>query len=162
LFTAFGFNINNLVETYGSQFLCIEALPGQDVKDSQDHKGADLEEITSLVAAFADKYHQKVESWRHHLEGMRAEGRRIVVWGGGSKGVTFLNVLETQDQIRYVVDLNPRKQGMYVAGTGQQIVPPEFLKEYCPDVIIVMNPMYTHEIQHMIHNMALEATLREV
>jgi len=27
---------------------------------------------------------------------------------------------------------------MYIAGTGQQIVPPEFLRNYQPDVVIVM------------------------
>jgi len=76
------------------------------------------------------------------LEQIKGKGQRAVVWGAGSKGVTFLNVLNIQDQIEYVVDINLRKQGMYIAGTGQQIVPPEFLRNYQPDVVIVMNLIY--------------------
>ena len=51
------------------------------------------------------------------------------------------------------MDINPRKQGMYVAGTGQQIVPPEFLKYYQPDVVIVMNPIYESEIRQIIEGL---------
>jgi hypothetical protein len=29
-----------------------------------------------------------------------------------------------------VVDLNSRKQGKFIAGTGQQVIVPDFLKEY--------------------------------
>jgi hypothetical protein len=76
-------------------------------------------------------------------------GQRTVVWGGGSKGVTFLNTLKIQDQIEYVVDINPRKQGMYIAGTGQRIVSPEFLQDYQPDALIVVNPIYQGEVQQL-------------
>jgi hypothetical protein len=33
-----------------------------------------------------------------------------------------------------------------MAGTGQQIVAPEFLQEYRPDLVIAMNPVYLEEI----------------
>jgi hypothetical protein len=62
----------------------------------------------------------------------------------------FLNMVPTRDSIRYVVDINPRKQGMYVAGSGQQIVPPAFLQHYQPDLIIMMNPIYTEEIRQQL------------
>ena len=88
---------------------------------------------------------------------MAQAGQRVVVWGGGAKGVTFLNTLKTQDQIEYVVDINPRKQGRYVPGTGQQIVPPEFLRDYQPDVVIVMNPIYKSEIEQIIKGLGLTA-----
>ena len=75
------------------------------------------------------------------------------MWGAGAKGVTFLNVLAIQPEfIPYVVDINPRKQGMYVPGTGQQIVHPERLRAYAPDVIFVMNPNYREEISEMVRN----------
>ncbi len=66
-----------------------------------------------------------------------------------------MNALETQDQIRYVVDINPRKQGMYLAGTGQQVVPPEFLRDDQPDVVIVMNPIYEDEIRQLTEDLGL-------
>jgi len=78
-----------------------------------------------------------------------------VIWGAGAKGVTFLNTLNLRDQIEYAVDVNPRKHGMFIAGTGQQIVPPEVLRDYQPDVVIVMNPLYEHEIQQIAKNLGI-------
>ena len=53
------------------------------------------------------------------------------------------------------MDINPRKQGMCLAGTGQQIVPPEFLREVRPDVIVVMNPIYEDEIREIAQRLGL-------
>jgi hypothetical protein len=47
-----------------------------------------------------------------------------------------------------------------MAGTGQQIVAPEFLQEYRPDVVIVMNPIYCDEIQHTLNHMGIRVELR--
>jgi len=72
-----------------------------------------------------------------------------VVWGAGAKGITFLNVLRSQS-IEFIVDVNPLKSSKYIPGTGQQIMPPEFMKEYRPDVVIGVNPNYHEEIiRHM-------------
>ena len=68
------------------------------------------------------------------------------MWGAGSKGVTFLNMIDSRYQIEYVIDINPRKHGKYIPGTGQKIVSPEFLREYIPDIVIVMNLIYENEI----------------
>jgi hypothetical protein len=81
--------------------------------------------------------------------------RRTVVWGAGSKGVTFLNILPNSHQISYVVDINPRKHGMFVAGSGQKIVPPSFLVEYRPDVVVVMNAIYIDEIRRTMEDLGL-------
>jgi hypothetical protein len=68
-----------------------------------------------------------------------------------SKGVTFLNTFKEQDIIEFVVDINPRKWGVHVAGTGQEIVPPDFLRTYHPEVVIIMNANYKDEIrQHLV------------
>jgi FlaA1/EpsC-like NDP-sugar epimerase len=139
-----------LDETYEGQFLSIEASPGGKMADSAPGPWDNREEVARYSAAFADRYRSKVRGWRHDLERIARAGQRAVVWGAGSKGVTFLNALETQGRIAYAVDINPRKQGMYVAGTGQRIVAPEFLRDYRPDVVIVMNPIYEHEIREIV------------
>lgn len=43
----------------------------------------------------------------------------------------------TLDNIEFVVDKNPSKSHTYIAGMGQEIVPPQFLQSYWPDVVIV-------------------------
>jgi hypothetical protein len=111
--------------------------------------------MVSHAAAFAERYRAKVESWRRDLERIRYEGGKTVVWGGGSKGVTFLNTLDIRDGIDYVVDINPYKHGKYLPGTGQKIVPPEFLIEYRPSAVIVMNPVYLDEVREMIGALGL-------
>jgi len=70
----------------------------------------------------------------------------VAVWGMGSKGVTFLNTVPGAASIETVVDINPRKQGHHVAGTGQRILTPEQLAELGADVVIAMNPLYREEI----------------
>ena len=67
--------------------------------------------------------------------------------GGGSKAVGFLAALEVSDEVACVVDVNPAKHGMFMPGTGHEIVPPERLVELQPDLVVVMNPAYADEIR---------------
>lgn len=69
------------------------------------------------ITSFAANYQRKIETFRHKLEQTERKRQRAVVWGTGSKGVTFLNVFKNS-QVEYAIDINPHKQGMYVAGTG--------------------------------------------
>ena len=80
------------------------------------------------------------------------------MWGAGAKATTFLNLLRPV-AVDYVVDVNPRKHGKYVIGTGQRIVPPEFLREYLADEIICMNPNYLDEIACQARALGLRANL---
>jgi len=97
--------------------------------------------------------------WHQKLSRLDQLGRRVVVWGAGTKGVMFLNTVKASEQVRYIVDINPRKQAMYIAGTGQQIVPPEFLQSYRPDVVLVMNPIYQDEIRACMTALGLSSKL---
>jgi hypothetical protein len=108
--------------------------------------------------AFADNYRRKVEGWRKLFGANRGE-KKMVVWGGGSKGVMFLNTLRAENGVSYMVDINPRKQGMFVAGTGQEIVSPDFLRSYRPDTVIIMNPIYSEEIGGQLERLGVRADI---
>ena len=114
------------------------------------------------VKNFIKKSNQEFEKWRNELHDMLNRKEKVVVWGAGSKGATFLNINLRQNNIRYIVDVNPRKHGMYLSGSGQKIVPPEFLKDYQPDTIIIMNPIYVEEIKQMIRPLNLSSEIRPV
>jgi SAM-dependent methyltransferase len=159
LFQETGFTVLRLEEAYGGQFLCLEAVPVRSLPQPSGDRPDAIEAMEWLVAAFADEHNNKVRAWRKHLARLRENGKRIVVWGAGSKGVTFLNVMNLHNQIEYVVDVNPRKQGLFVPGTGQRIVEPEALESYRPDTVIVMNPLYSEEIQRMATSMNIAAEL---
>ena len=154
-FSNFGFQVGDLKEAFEGQFLCLEALPAPGKLASSDGHKDEVEALSRDIAAFSDQFDSLVEIWKQKLEKIAQAGQRAVVWGAGSKGVIFLNILKCEDLIEYVVDLNPRKQGMYVAGTGQKIVPPEFLRDYQPDIVIVMNPIYENEIRQLTKDLDL-------
>lgn len=157
VFTTSGFRVNSVTETYEGQFLCIEASPKTNhcrpKKLYPDH----ILKVAGHVAVFAKRYQEKLEMWRRELQRITQARQRAVVWGAGSKGVTFLNALSVKNHIDFVVDLSPHKHNMYVPGTGQRIMPPEFLKVYQPDIVIVMNPIYLEEIQTLMKQMNLSS-----
>jgi hypothetical protein len=51
---------------------------------------------------------------------------------------------------------------MYVAGTGQEIVSPEFLRDYQPDAVILMNPIYREEVQRTLDKIGVQADILPV
>lgn len=151
LFREAGFTPLSVAEAFGGQYICIEARPsvgGQNFKLAPQK--ASVAEVAQHVRGFADNYRQRVSQWADRLNAMARSGIRPVVWGAGSKGITFLNVLKGAGRIDYVVDLNPRKQGKYVPGSGQQVVAPDLLAEIRPEAVIVMNPVYLDEIRKMV------------
>ena len=152
LFIKAGFNILDLDSAFGGQYLYIEAASHSnraDISHPIEPNGS-MEDYYTDVMEFAERYKEKKAIWKNKIEHLSNAGKRVALWGAGSKGVTFLNMLNFNKLIRYVVDINPRKQGMYVGGTGQEIVPPEFLREYQPDVLIIMNVIYDEEIQQQV------------
>jgi hypothetical protein len=140
----------------------IEARPGPGWGGMHLEQEDDLEELARDVNFFSQNHRGKLDTWKRNLWDMRQKGQRAVLWGGGSKGVAFLTTLGIQDEIEYVVDINPYKHGMYMAGNGQKIVAPDFLRDYKPDVVIIMNPIYYEEIQQDLSHLGLNPKLLTV
>lgn len=157
LFTTNGFRVLSVEDSYEGQYLIMEVEPGSENLSSRVPEPHELSQLYQDVQAFQKHFQNKVTYWQQHLGHLKAEGRRIVIWGAGSKGVTFLNALGIKGEIEYVVDINPRKTGMYIAGSGQRIVDPSFLKMYRPDAILIMNPIYESEIREQARALDLEA-----
>jgi len=59
----------------------------------------------------------------------------------------------------YAVDINPFKQGMFMAGTGQEVVGPDFLRDYDPDLVVAMNSIYLAEIRSELDRIGVDAEL---
>jgi FlaA1/EpsC-like NDP-sugar epimerase len=102
-----------------------------------------------------------MKKYSRRIKQLLNKGKRVVIWGAGARGVTFLNILK-DPRIEYAVDINPRKQGMYVPGTGQKIVKPRFLSDYQPDYVILANPAYENEIRQIIINLKIETEIIRV
>lgn len=158
LFQRHGFKVLAVNEVFGGQFLTIEAVP-DDGADLPQDASVELAQLTADARSFAAHYQTKRDEWQARLAALAAAGKRGVVWGAGSKGVTFLNAMATGDEIAAVVDINPRKQGKYVPGTGQQIVPPLELVNIRPDFVIIMNANYRDEIGKMLADIGISADI---
>jgi hypothetical protein len=143
LFESSGFRILDMRTSYGGQFLSVEAAPSevQTPPSPIARRG-----VAKHIASFQRRFGASVDSWQTYVNEACLEGRRLALWGCGSKGVTFLNVVPGAERIQFVTDVNPHKHGMYVPGTGQRIVSPEELKTIRPDTVIVPNPLYKDEV----------------
>ena len=140
-----GFDPVALWTDYDDQYVLIAARPG-----SGNGEVLANEEPPQALAAKVDSFSQAVAAdlarWRERLARLRRAGKRTVLWGGGSKAVAFLTTLGVTDGIACAVDVNPRRAGTFIAGTGQEIVAPQSLAHDQPDVVIVMSPIYLPEI----------------
>ena len=155
LFERCGFGSVCISTAFGGQYLWIEAVatsPGPPSVPAD----AEMAALSNAVARFGQAHTHRMHEARAAIATAHRERRRLIVWGAGAKGVMFLNALGVgHEVIHYVVDINPRKQGCFIAGTGQEIVSPEFLSEYKPDIVFVMNPNYLREIQAELDRMGL-------
>lgn len=169
VFRRSGFRVTRLASEFGGQYLGIDALPAGEAdapngpvvqpKDLWSAVGPAPEDLARLVARFGQAYDAKVNRWRRILGDLASRGQRAVLWGAGSKGVTFVNTLGAGAEIACLVDLNPHKQGRFVPGTGHEVRAPETLAALPPDVVIVMNPLYADEIGASLHAMGVDASL---
>jgi SAM-dependent methyltransferase len=159
LFQECGFEIIDLRREYGDQYLMIEARPTHSGGKFRADKQVEIESLVQVVDYFSHNFNKCLREWKLRIRESVDKNQRVVIWGAGSKGVAFLTTLGITAEILYAVDINPRKQGTYMAGSGQEIIAPQFLVEYQPETIFVMNPIYISEIRSQLQEMEVEADL---
>jgi hypothetical protein len=149
-----GFEVLGTRISYGGQHLAIEARPGT-VQDCAERP----EWLVSLADGFADLCRTRVRSWSAGIREAVAAGRKIVVWGSGSRSVMFLHLSGAEQCVDGIIDINPNRQGSWQSGTGLPILPPESLVDIRPDLIFVMNPIYLDEIRRLLDGFGLQPEL---
>ncbi len=161
LFEQEGFTDVRTELDFDDQYLLLHCMPTQTgAKETGSREY--VRQLAEEVEAFSEKYRNHIAGWSDFLAEANAAGKRVVVWGGGSKGVAFVNSVPGGDQIDFIVDINPAKQEKFAAGTGHRIVGPDELRTAVPDVVLVMNPIYTEEITETLRGMGIEAEVRSV
>ncbi len=162
LFRRSGFEVLDLELDYDDQYLLIEARPADVPAAGEPFESEnDLTGLLRGADTYRSGYAAILDRWGQTFADQTSEGGKSVIWGAGSKGVSFLTNLETS-HIDYAVDINPTKHGFFMAGTGQEIVGPEFLSTYQPDLVVAMNPTYLGEIQADLDRMGLRSKLTAV
>lgn len=155
LFRKAGFKVTDIATEYDDQYLTIEAVPGTGEETPLPIED-DLAEIERLVSTFPTRVECAKQRWYSIVSQARSEDQKVVLWGSGSKAVSFLTSLGLGDSVDYVTDINPNRHNHYMPGTGQRIVPPAELAEIKPDLVIVMNRIYEDEIVADLKKLGLE------
>jgi hypothetical protein len=162
LFAKSGFDVTETLTDFGGQYLILTALPRAPGRPDPEPRPDEVSSICLSASDFSLRYDDKRRAWRRRLAGLRRDGGRVVLWGSGSKAVSFLTSLGLRDVIEYAVDINPHREGTYLAGCGQRVVSPDFLAEYRPAAVIVMNRVYREEIERQLTSMGLTPVLYEL
>jgi SAM-dependent methyltransferase len=112
---------------------------------------------SASIARAADRFSEaangELERWRTRLAGLRG---RAVIWGAGSKGITFANALgEAGVSLAALIDLNPRKHGLFAPGVALPVLAPTALSTLRPDLVLISNALYRGEITTRLNAMGL-------
>ncbi len=151
LFRLNRFDILDMYLEYDDQYLFIEAKPVDEIPTGKHPLEEELNELEDMTRDFATQVNKRLDKWRGDLKNLKDQGKKIYIWGGGSKSVGFLTNLNGANAIDHVVDINPHMRGNYIPGIGIKYLGPDDLVDHKPDVVIIMNSVYKEEIGKMLN-----------
>lgn len=134
-----GFEPRDVRLWFADQYLILEATVAD--PDTGEPPSDEVAEVLAAADGFAKRTTESIAAWRSKLE---AAGRPVL-WGASSKAVGFMAAIDVPHLVG-AVDINPFKQGSFLAGSGIEILAPDALPAIAPDLVVVMNPIYTEEI----------------
>jgi hypothetical protein len=138
-----------LSRVFGGQYLWATATLEQGKPVSPPVATAPIG-VLNAARDYRNNEADRIDRMTESLARLNASGK-VAVWGAGAKGVTFLNVIDPdRTLIDFVVDVNPKKQGKFVPGTGHAILAPTRIRQRGVKHVVVMNPNYADEIRSTV------------
>jgi len=163
LFRKTGFEVVELSKEYDDQYLLIAAKPSTTPAQGKPlPEEDDMDFLRRGVTNFKSGYTALQKKWQGKLNELKNSGSKVVIWGSGSKGVSFICNLNLGDELVAAVDINPHKWGKYMVGSNHKIISPEELSEINPDLVVAMNPIYLDEIGEELQRLGISAELTAV
>ncbi len=95
------------------------------------------------TSAYYQGFQTRAERIKAELLGFLAEqklaGRTVAAYGAAAKGNTLLNYCGVKpDQVAFVCDASPHKQGLFLPGSRIPVLPPSALAERRPDYVLIL------------------------
>lgn len=106
-------------------------------------------------------FSQNVVDYRLKMQKLFADikGSRVVGFGAPAKGVTLLNYCKLgSEQIQYIVDSTPLKQGRYLPGVHIPIFPEEYMKKGNVDYVFLLAWNYKDAILEKVKSLTKTGT----
>lgn len=153
-----GFDVTDVRLGYDDQYLMLEARSGG-AGPSYANTLDQPRDVIHEVRAFQRVIGEKQRGWKAYFEEAGWLGKRVAIWGSGSKCVAFLTTIGVDREVAIVTDVNPYRHGKFLVGTGKEIIAPDRLHENPPDEVIVMNPIYRDEVAAMLSAMGIKAAV---
>lgn len=152
-----GLEVMKTSTAFGDQYLWIEAKPMKNKDQDIELHSLPDEEISSEINTFIKNYNNQIERCKKLIICMN---EKSAIWGAGAKGVTLLNILDPNAElIDAAIDINPNKQGKFIAGTGHPIISPKEIKNKNYKKILNLNPNYLNENNELLRKMSVEIQL---
>ncbi len=159
LFESRGYGVE-LSEEFGGQFLVLTAKRGDRAVEARS--ASPSQELVEAGRSFGVRAREQVRRWRNRVSTAGSAGESLALWGVGSKGVTFLNLVNGEGPIAEAVDINPGKEGRFVPGTGHEVRSPRRLRDQPVDTVLVMNPQYVAEIEAELRSLGVSCSVEGV
>jgi SAM-dependent methyltransferase len=100
--------------------------------------GAGLDTLDGY-AGFAAKVERVLGDLCTFLADARANGARVAAYGAAAKGNTLLNAAQvTTDDVAYVVDRSPHKQGRFLPGSHLPVLEPDHVRRDRPVYLLLL------------------------
>jgi len=164
--------LDHLFRRHGLIIVDVERLSihGGSLRIHAAHQGVPAEAVTALLAeeaawgvgqlnfyaGFGERVGQLRDELCTLLADLKAQGKRIAVYGASAKGSTLLNYFGIgRETLDFVVDRSTVKQGLFTPGTHLPIRAPEYLLEARPDYVLLLTWNFADEI------LAQQAAYRE-
>jgi len=104
----------------------------------EDELAAGLDTLDGY-SGFAARVERVLGDLRGFLAEAKADGSRVAAYGAAAKGNTLLNAAEvTTDEVAYVVDRSPHKQGRFLPGSHLPVLEPDHVRSDRPAYLLVL------------------------
>jgi hypothetical protein len=150
-----GFSVADARHVFGGQYLWLEGR-----REGNGHGAAPEPGRTPEAARlYGEREAAKIDLWRHRLADLALSGP-TALWGAAAKGVTLANLIDPECRtIDCVIDVNPRKQGRFLPGTGHPIVGPDRIGPRGLRSAVLTNSLYLAEIEALLAERSLSLDL---
>jgi hypothetical protein len=146
-FESCGFQVLEVFPCHQGEYLGIEVRRTDDYGIKTRMSREDIAHFGEHLATVGRTMESTITEWQGNLKRWQADGKKTAAWGAGARAIGFLNALAVTSEISCVADINPRRRGKFLPGTGHEVVAPEILVAQAPDIVIITNPTYENEIK---------------